>query len=113
MKLTSEELPEILEVTEADIEQVFEDEVFGKFIILSATEDHFIQAACVWSPECDSFLERTGSDPYRLEYRDGGSGKMFAASENLTLDQIKAAFLDYLRGGNDWRCKHSWVEFSL
>ena len=42
MKLTTEELPSIEAVTEADIERIFADEVFGKFVILSASDDCFI-----------------------------------------------------------------------
>jgi hypothetical protein len=112
MKLTTEELPVIEAVTEADIERIFADEVFGKFVILSASEDSFIQAASVWSPtkECAAFLQSTGSDPYCLEFRDGALGRLFSAHQEVTLTSVKSAFLDYLRGRTSWRDHFEWVE---
>jgi hypothetical protein len=112
MKLTTEELPSIEAVTEADIERIFADEVFGKFVILSASDDCFIQAASVWSPtkECTDFLQSTGSDPYCLEFRDSALGRLFSANEQVTLASVKSAFLDYLRGRTSWRDQFEWVE---
>jgi hypothetical protein len=112
MRLTTDDLPEIDPVTAADIEHVLGDEGFGKFVILSASDEAFIQAACVWEPGPGSkqFIEETGSDPFRLEYRDGGSGRLFAAEGHLTLDQVKQAFLAYLAEDESWRSRFVWAE---
>jgi hypothetical protein len=110
MKLTTEELPEIESANEADIRRILAEDVFGKFAILSASETAFIQAACVWDPgkECAKFMEETGSDPFILEYRDAKTGRLFAATTQLTLDQITQVFLEYLQGDESWQSRFTW-----
>ncbi|MFO0823735.1 MAG: hypothetical protein U0792_11560 [Gemmataceae bacterium] len=111
MRLTTEELPEIDEVTPAEIEQILTDDVFGKFVVLG-DDEAFIQAACVWEPgtECSRFIQETGSDPFCLEYRDGKTGQLFGAEEHVTLEQVKLAFLEYLGGRMDWLTRFVWAK---
>jgi hypothetical protein len=114
MRLIPDDLPEMNEVTAAQIEQVLGDEAFGEFVILRRSEDAFIQAACVWEPGAETlqFLEQTGSDPFRLEYRDE-TGPLLAADGSLTLAQVTQAFLDYLAGRTEWRDRYTWSEVDL
>jgi hypothetical protein len=110
MQLTTEELPEIENVTTTDISRIFTEDAFGKFAILSASDKAFIQAGCVWDvgEECAKFMEETGSDPFILEYRDAETGRVFAATTHLTLDQITEVFLEYLKGDDSWRSRYTW-----
>ncbi|HVK18903.1 MAG TPA: hypothetical protein VM533_18375 [Fimbriiglobus sp.] len=112
MRLTTEDLPEIDPVTASDIERVLGSEAFGNFVILYASDDAFIQATCMWEPGPGSkrFVEETGSDPFRLEYRDGDSGRLFAAEGRLTLDRVQQALLAYLVGEESWRSWFAWAE---
>ncbi len=112
MRLITEELSEIDEVTAAQVEQVLEEDAFGKFVRLAASDEVFIQAACVWEPgvESERFLQETDSDPFRLEYRDGDTGRLFAVDGNVTLAQITQAFIEYLNGQTGWRDRFTWSE---
>ena len=112
MILTTEDLGDIPDVSAADIEQMLPADSFGKFVILSASEDSFIQAGCDWrpTPECQEFLKRHGSDPGLLEYRDGESGRQFRAAGHVTLDEVRRAFLSYLAGGGEWRQAFQWEQ---
>jgi hypothetical protein len=113
MRLTTDDLPEIDPVTAADIEKVLGDEVFGKFVILSASAHVFIQAGCLWEPgpESKRFIAETGSEPFRLEYKDGSTGRLYAAEVHVTLDQVKESFLAYLAGDDSWQSRFIWTEF--
>ena len=63
MWLTTEELGDVPDVTAADIEQILPQDAFGKFAILSASEDSFIQAGNDWRPtaECRAYLQQHGA----------------------------------------------------
>ena len=117
MNLEAEEIEPIANVTENDLDCVFDESqtAFGKFVILSASDDAFIQSACTWEPTDKSkeFNQRTRSDPYCLEYRDPDSDKQFAAIGEFTLLQIKDAFVEYLRGTEAWKQDREWVEVKL
>jgi hypothetical protein len=112
MRLITDDLLEIDKVTASQIEQVLGDDAFGKFVILEGSKGSFIQAACVWEPgqESQQFLKETGSDPFRLEYREEESGRLFAADGNLTLAQVTRAFVEYLNGQTEWRDRFTWRE---
>jgi hypothetical protein len=112
MRLTTEEQPEIEKVTTAQIKRVLGDDAFGKFVILAASDEVFMQAACVWEPgpETSQFLDQTGSDPFRLEYREEGTGRLFAAEGHVTLAEVTQAFIEYLRGRKDWLERFTWRE---
>jgi hypothetical protein len=112
MLLTTEELGEFHEVTGADIDRILRDDSFGKFAVLSSSEGDFIQAGNDWepSPECSAFVKLHGSDPWVLEYRDGLSDRLFRASGQITLDQVRHAFLSFLSGQEEWRQWFTWRE---
>jgi hypothetical protein len=83
------------DVTEQTFEEVFaDDSLRGEFIILEADADTFLQAG------------GEGNGPYTLEYKE--AGKQFQAVGELTKQEVKEAFLDYLQGGTGWRTKHEW-----
>jgi len=115
MLLITEELGETPDVTAADIGRILSTDSFGKFAVLSASESTFIQTGNEWqpSPECDAFLKEHRSDPWVLEYRDGGSGKQYRAKRQLTLEQVRTAFLSYLAGRNNWLQAYGWQELNL
>src|SRR5205823_6404387 len=100
-----EELGDIPDVTAANIDRILSNDGFGKFAILSASETSFIQAACDWSPsdDCKDFMQRHGSDPWLLEYRDNDSGRLFRATGHLSLEQVREAFQTYLGCEREWR----------
>ncbi len=117
MILQAEEIEPIDNVTEDDLERVFDESrtAFGKFVILLASDDAFIQSACTWQPTDESkrFIEQTGSEPYCLEYRDPDSGKLFAAVGDFTLLQIRDAFIEFHNGRDTWKQGKVWEELIL
>jgi hypothetical protein len=115
MWLTTEETGETPHVTAEDIDRILPADGFGKFAILSASENSFIQAGNDWQPgeECRAFLRDHGSDPWVLEYRDGESGRQYRAIGHVTLDQVRQAFLSYLSGSRAWREMLGWREMSV
>jgi hypothetical protein len=112
MRLITDDLPEVDEVTVAQIGQVLGDDAFGKFAVLMSSDEAFIQAACVWEPGTESrrFIEETGSDPFRLEYREETTGGLFAADGNRTLAEVTQAFIEYLNGQTAWLSRFTWHE---
>jgi hypothetical protein len=115
MMLITEDMGETPGVTVADIDRILSTDSFGKFAVLSASESAFIQAGNDWqpTPECEPFLKKTKSDPWLLEYRDAESGKQYRAKGQLTLDQVRMAFLSYLAGTKDWHQLRAWEELKL
>lgn len=111
MDLTTEELGEFTNVETDDLVRILDEDAFGGFVILSRAEEEFLQAGNNWSPddECATFLERYDSDPWVLEYREP-SGKQYQTCRNVTLAEVKEAFLSYLRGGTEWRDRFEWSE---
>jgi hypothetical protein len=84
-------------VTEQTLEEVFADDTLrGEFVILETDKETFLQAG------------GEGDGPYTMEYKE--IGNQFQAEGELTKEQVKEAFLDYLRGGSVWRTKHRWRE---
>lgn len=85
------------DASEADINQAFDDDrIRGEFIILTASDGSFIQAA------------GEGDGPYALEYREEGASKNYQAVEEFTKEQVRVAFLEYLRGDPGWRSRQDW-----
>ncbi|MCE9563418.1 MAG: hypothetical protein K8U57_15360 [Planctomycetes bacterium] len=109
MRLTTDDLPEIEDVTADQLEQILTEETFGKFAVLSASEEAFIQVACMWEPGEVSarFLRETGSTPFRLEYR-APAGDLLVADGHLTIAQITQAFLEYLHCDGSWKSRFTW-----
>jgi hypothetical protein len=81
---------------EADITAAFaDDRGRGDYIILSAGDSEFIQAA------------DEGDGIFIVEYR-GADGQQFQASIAMVKPVVEAAFKDYLRNGTTWRNGHQW-----
>jgi hypothetical protein len=114
MVLTTEEMGEVPDVTAADIDRILLTDSFGKFAILAASEKVFIQAGNDWQPgpECKAFLRKHESDPWVLEYRDK-AGKQFRAKGQVTLEQVRQAFLSYLARGKEWQQEFTWEKLRL
>ncbi len=100
MELTSAGLS-FADVTEQQLDEAFADDARrGEFVILTAEDGSFLQAG------------GESEGPYRLEYRDAGSGKQFQATREAGKEEVKQAFLDYLRGGSAWRAQREWREMT-
>jgi hypothetical protein len=74
MTLTTEEMGDVPDVDAAMFDEVLSYDAFGKFAILSKSDEEFIHAGCDWRPDnaTKAFLAATGSDPWMLAYREGG-----------------------------------------
>jgi len=84
-------------VTEADLVSLFDSEwADGEFAILSREGQVFMQAA------------GEGDGPYVLEYRDGGDESHFQSARTLTKEEIRSAFMKYLRDDRSWMTDHEW-----
>jgi hypothetical protein len=108
MWLTTEEMGDVPDVDAATLDEVLSDEAFGKFAILSKSDAEFIQTGCDWQPDkaTKAFLAANGSDPWVLEYREGG--RQFGVEGHVTLEQVRQAFQSYLAGGSEWRTGFAW-----
>ena len=115
MQLSTEERGEIDDVTAAQLAAILDEDAFGSFVILAESDRGFIQAANNWSPgdACEAFIARHRSDPWILEYRDAASAKHFQVSRDVTLDEVKRAFLEYLRGAPGWRSGFQWSQIDV
>lgn len=96
MKLETENL--IREsVTEEDLLLVFDDDdARGGFVILTADDGSFLQAAGV------------GSSPYTLEFFPSENAPRYQQATTQLKDQVRAAFRDFLRKGKEWRASFEW-----
>ncbi len=113
MTLTTEDHDDIPDVDAATLDEVLRSDGFGKFAILSTSEEEFIQAGNDWQPneQCRAFLHEHNSDPWLLEYRE--SGRQFRAAGHVTLEQVRDAFLSYLSAGVQWRSAFVGAELRL
>lgn len=85
------------DATEADIRNAFaDDRGRGEFIILSESDEVFLQA----SGEDDG--------PYVLEYREGSSDRHFRCTRGLTKAEVEDAFLKYLHRDPGWKNDFPW-----
>jgi len=123
VRLTSQNLRAIENVSEADIDRAFANGAIGKFAHLSASKKRFIQAGSRGTPSHGiapdhpevkghwEFIRRTGSEPWSMECFDS-AGVRERADGYFTLEQVKRAFVGYLRGDPSWRQEFTWVEAS-
>lgn len=113
MTFTTEDLGDVPDVDIAALDEVLASDGFGKFAILSVSEEEFLQAGNDWQPdeECRAFQQAHSSDPWVLEFRAGG--RQYQASERISLDQVRDAFRSYLAGGSEWRTGFAWAELDL
>ena len=110
MRLTTEDMQEVLAPSEETLDEILSSDSFGKFAILSAADDKFIQIASAWSPseECQAFLSKYRSDPWILEIRDGGPDTHLRARGFVTLEAAQRAFKAFLKGGKEWAERFEW-----
>lgn len=108
MILTTEELGSLADVTATSLDETLAADAFGKFAVLSAADTEFIQAGNDWRPDdsTQAFLNAHDSDPWILQYREGS--QQFQASDRVTLEQVRHAFMSYLAGTPAWRVRFSW-----
>jgi hypothetical protein len=113
MTLTTEDLGEIPDVDGLTLDEVLASDGFGKFAILSVSDEAFIQAGNDWQPDaaCKAFMKANDSDPWVLEYRE--AGRQFRAAAHVTLEQVRRAFRSYLAGGLEWRSGFVWARLEL
>jgi hypothetical protein len=113
MTLTTEEAGDFPDIIAAAMDELLEADGFGKFAILSSTQEEYIQIGNDWQPDkkCQEFMQTHGSDPWVLEYRE--AGRQFRADGWITLDQIRVAFRSYLARGSEWRSGFTWRELEL
>ncbi len=122
MQFTSQNLPPIENVSEADLDRAFESLAIGRHaqiwayrralhpsvqngdaVQLRFAEDH---------PEVKKILEfirQTGTKPWFMECVDSAGVRECPLEEYFTLEQVKRTFVAFLRGDPSWRRDYSWV----
>lgn len=86
------------DATEADIRNAMaDDRGRGEFIILSETDQSYIQASGI------------GDGPYDLEYREGGADRHFRCTRNVTKTEVTDALLKYLGDDDTWKSWFPWM----
>jgi hypothetical protein len=87
---------------ESDIIRAFQDDKKrGEFIILSKSEQVYIQAA------------GEGFGPYTLEYREGDGYHHFQCTKELSKPDVQAVFIEYLKGGRSWKSNLEWKRLDM
>jgi len=87
---------------ESDIIEAFEDDKKrGEFVILSQSEQVYIQAA------------GEGFGPYNLEYRDGDEDHHFQCTQELSKSDVQSAFIGYLKGDRSWKTNYEWKPLDI
>ena len=109
MTLTTDDLGNVPDIDAVTLDEFLATDAFGKFAILTAPGGEYIQAGNDWEPGevCAAFLSAHDSDPWVLEYREGG--QQFRATGHVALSQVRQAFRDYLGGTQDWRSASTWT----
>ena len=100
MRLETENSSSREEVTEEEFCRIFDDDgARGGFVILTSDDGSFLQAA------------GHGSSPYTLEFfSEKNAPRYQQATTQLTKDQVRAAFTDFLHNGEAWRASFEWRE---
>ncbi len=87
---------------EADIRRAFEDDSGrGEFVILSESDQVFIQAL------------GEGEGPYMVEYRDGGDDKHYQSAREVSKAEVEAAFCKYLNRDPSWLTDFQWKKLEF
>lgn len=102
MKLECAQSIESPAATEADIKNAFKDDTGrGEYIILSESEEVFIQA----SGEFEG--------PYTVEYRDGTPKRYWRCTSSKNKAEVEPLFLKYLRRDGSWRTDITWRQLEF
>ena len=97
MKLNSGSRISSRNVTEEELVNAFQDDVGrGEFIILSQSEEVYIQAA------------GEGDEPYLIEYREGDEDRHFQCTQKVPKANVQSAFMKYLKGDDSWKTDFEW-----
>lgn len=84
-------------VTEEELANAFQDDQGrGEFMILSQTEQVYIQA----SGELEG--------PYVIEYREGDADRHFHCVHEVLKQQVQELFMKYLKGDSSWKTDVEW-----
>jgi hypothetical protein len=88
MMLTTDDLGDVPDVDAATLDEVLASDGFGKFAVLSASGEAFIQAGNDWQPgeALRAFMAAHDSDPWVLEYCEGG--RQLRPVGQVTLEQV-------------------------
>jgi len=131
VRLTSELLPAIEHVTEADVERIIGGGLFGKYALIRGEGEGFLQVGykgrpAPWALEyepgtwerdfaegCKAFTERTGSERWALDYLDPATRENYEVDGDRTLGEVMQAFLEYVRGDDAWRTRYTWTPARL
>lgn len=98
MKLKTAERISSEHATEEELENAFnDDQGRGEFIILSQSDQVYIQAAGEFN------------DPYTVEYREGDGDHHFQSAE-VTKEVVKSVFMKYLKGDASWQTDLEWEQ---
>lgn len=90
------------DASDADIRRAFDDDrIRGEYIILTSPDGSYIQAS------------GEGDGPYALEYRNAGDTANFRADAELSKQQVRDAFLQFLRGEEAWRTSRQWMRVQI
>ena len=99
MKLSTASYGPKTDISEEDLVRAFQEySDDDEFIILSQADQTYIQAA------------GEGNGPYFLEYRDGDEDHHFQCVEELSKNDVKSAFLKYLKGDVSWKTDYEWEQ---
>lgn len=97
MKLEAAERISSDNVTEEQLNNAFQDDsARGEFIILSQSEQVYIQASGEYN------------GPYVMEYREGDGDHHFQCTQDLSKEDVRSAFMKYLRGDTSWKTGFEW-----
>ncbi|MEW1753678.1 DUF6891 domain-containing protein [Streptomyces angustmyceticus] len=88
-------------------------ELAGLLRRIGADDDHFVVAERL-PEQAQVFLQawRDGDGPFTVEHRDGGPERHFRATSDDAA-RVVEVFLDWARGGRDWRAALEWQRADL
>lgn len=90
-----------------------EGELAGLLRRIGADDDHFVVVERL-PEEGQVFVQtwRDGDGPFAVEHRDGGPERHFRAQSD-DAERVVEVFLDWARGGQDWRTALDWQRADL
>jgi hypothetical protein len=115
------------DATEEDTKKIIGGGLFGRYAALEGEEGNFLEVGFKGRPAswafdyepgtwerdfaegCRAFTERTGSERWSLDYFDAATGENYEVNGDRTLSEVTRAFIEYLRGDDAWRTRHTWT----